>query len=288
MSWKFHGTCTSRCRTLSRHVIGAIIVLAFVLIFVIRWPLKKYITNPILSLDAKMKEIGVSGNISQEVAVRGDDEIVSLTGSLNRMLLDIREAQEKRLEDETRYRILTETSVAGIFVFRQKILYANPAAELQTGYTKAELLTMNFWDFVHPDFQEQVRERWQKRQRGEDVPVRIEFEIKRKDGEERWIDGSTTAFLIDGEIASFSVRIDITERKRTEQALRENEEKFRALTENTPDIIFSADTEGLFTYIFPHIEKYGLTAGEMVGRSILVYVRSGRSVPDSGGVPEKV
>jgi PAS domain S-box-containing protein len=254
------------------YVIGAIIILAFVLIFVIRWPLKKYITNPILSIDAKMKEIGLSGNISREVMVKGDDEIVSLAGSLNRMLLEIRKAQQKRLEVETRYRILTETSVAGIFVFREKILYANPAGELQTGYTKAELLTMNFWDFVHPEFQELVRERWQKRQLGEDVPPRMEFKIIRKDGGERWIDGSTTAFLIDGQIASFSVRIDITERKRIEQALRENEEKFRALTENTPDIIFSADMDGLFTYISPNIEKYGFTAGGMVGKSLFTHV----------------
>jgi PAS domain S-box-containing protein len=249
-------------------VVGSIIILAFILIFVIRWPLRKYITNPILSLDRSMKEIGVSGDITQRVPVQGDEEVVSLATSLNRMLLEITTAQQKRIEDEARFRTLTETTVAGIFVFREKILYVNPAAELQTGYTSAELLTMNYWDFVHPDFQERVKERGRQRQQGGSVPNSLEFKIIRKDGEERWIDGSTTALPIDGELASFSIRIDITDRKLIEQALRENEEKFRALTENTPDIVFTVDLNSIFTYVSPHIEKYGFPAGEVMGKSL--------------------
>jgi len=254
------------------YIAGAILLLAIILIFTIRWPLKKYIVNPILSLDTNMKAIGKSGNTSQQVTVQGDDEILSLAISLNRMLEEIHTAHQQTRESEAKFRTLAETSVAGIFVFRQKILYTNPAAEEQTGYTREELLNMDFWDFVHPDFQEIVKDRGQKRQFGENVPARIEFKISRKDGEERWIDASTTWFCYEGERASFSVRVDITERKRMEDALRKNEEKFRALTENTPDIVFSTDLNGIFTYISPQCQKYGLLVDEMVGRSIFEFV----------------
>lgn len=247
---------------------GSIIILALILIFTIRWPLKKCIVNPILSLDKSMKVIGKSGDISRQVTIEGDDEIVSLADSLNRMLGEIHTAHQQTRESESRFRALAETSMAGIFVFRQKTLYANPAAEAQTGYTREELMTMDFWEFVHPDFQEIVRERGQKRQQGEDVPARIVFRIIRKDGQDRWIDASTTCFQYEGEWASFSVRIDITERVRTEEALRENEEKFRALTENTPDIIFSTDLRGVLTYISPRVENYGFLVNEVVGKTV--------------------
>jgi len=254
------------------YIAGAIIILAIILIIVIRWPLKKYIVNPILKLDSGMKAIGKSGDISQQVMTEGDDEIVSLAGSLNRMLGEIRAAQQKTLESESRFRTLAETSVAGIFVFRQKILYANPGAELQTGYSREELLTMDFWEFIHPDFKEQIRDLVRRRMRGEDVSTGAEFKIIRKDGEERWIESSATVFRYEGEDALLSVRLDITGRKRVEDALRVNEEKFRALTENTPDIVFSADLTGIFTYISPQVENFGFHSDELVGKSALDFV----------------
>lgn len=250
------------------YVAGAIIILIIILIFVIRWPLKKYIINPLLSLDSSMKAIGESGDITRQVVVRGDDEILSLATTLNSMFEEIAKAHQQTQESEYRFRMLAETSVAGIFVYRQKILYANPAAELQTGYTREELVMMDFWEFVHPEFREMLKDVVQKRLRGDDVPPRIEFKIIRKNGEERWIDASGTLFRYEGQPALFSVRIDITRRKLSEEALRENEEKLRALLNNTPDIVFSADLNGMLTYISPQVEKYGFSASKLVGESL--------------------
>ena len=139
-----------------------------------------------------MKAIGESGDITRQVVVRGDDEILSLATTLNSMFEEIAKAHQQTQESEYRFRMLAETSVAGIFVYRQKILYANPAAELQTGYTREELVMMDFWEFVHPEFREMLKDVVQKRLRGDDVPPRIEFKIIRKNGEERWIHASGT------------------------------------------------------------------------------------------------
>jgi PAS domain-containing protein len=58
------------------------------------------------------------------------------------------------------------------------------------------------------------------------------------------------------------------ERRRTEEALKESEEKFRDLVENITDIIYTIDTEGRITYMSPAIEAVlGYQPDEILGRS---------------------
>jgi PAS domain S-box-containing protein len=64
------------------------------------------------------------------------------------------------------------------------------------------------------------------------------------------------------------LRANFDELTRQELALAESEEKYRALTENTDDIIFSTDMAGIFTYISPQINKYGFLAEEVIGKSL--------------------
>ncbi|CAK0769769.1 two-component system, sensor histidine kinase and response regulator [Gammaproteobacteria bacterium] len=58
-----------------------------------------------------------------------------------------------------------------------------------------------------------------------------------------------------GVIGIFGIARDITDHKRTEEALRESEEKFRLLAENATDCIFWIDADGFFKYISPSCEK---------------------------------
>jgi|WetSurMetagenome_2_1015567.scaffolds.fasta_scaffold00450_19 PAS domain S-box-containing protein len=57
-----------------------------------------------------------------------------------------------------------------------------------------------------------------------------------------------------------------------DRKLRESEEKYRALTENTPDILFSTDMAGNITYISPRINKYGFLEEEVIGKSLRVLI----------------
>ncbi len=65
---------------------------------------------------------------------------------------------------------------------------------------------------------------------------------------------------------------NITEQKLTEDALKESEEKYRALTENTPDILFSTDMAGNITYASPQINKYGFLEEEVVGKPLRTFI----------------
>lgn len=123
-------------------------------------------------------------------------------------------------DSESRFRTLAETSSAGIVVYRQKILYANPATVRLSGYTMEELLSMDLVDIVHPDFRELVTERVMRRLKGEAVPTHYEYLMIRKDGETRWIDVSVTRFQYQGQPAGLGVLIDVTDRKRAEEGLK--------------------------------------------------------------------
>jgi len=54
--------------------------------------------------------------------------------------------------------------------------------------------------------------------------------------------------------------------------IRESEDKFRALTENTPDILFSMDMDGVVTYISPQINKYGFLEDEILGKNLRMII----------------
>ena len=69
--------------------------------------------------------------------------------------------------------------------------------------------------------------------------------------------------------ANEELKREIDERKRVASALRDGEEKYRTLAENMYDIVYSADQNGILTYLSPQVEEYGIHPEDMVSRSLL-------------------
>jgi PAS domain S-box-containing protein len=151
---------------------------------------------------------------------------------------ELKRAEEALRESEEMFRVLADTSTAGIFLYQgERIVYVNPATVGMLGYSEQECLEMKFWDWAHEDFRELVRARGLARQRGEDVPSRYECKQVSKSGEERWIFVSVGLIEYKGKPAGIVTSFDITERKRMEEELRHaREELEKRVEERTSDL----------------------------------------------------
>ena len=139
-----------------------------------------------------------------------------------------------RRRADSQLRSLIHKSPAATFVFSgNKNRLVNPAAEALTGYDSKELLKMDFWQIVHPDYRLMIQQRGRARQRGAKIPPRYELKIVRKDGTERWLEYCGAAIQYRGEPAVIGTAIDITERKVSEERLRRNLKEQRLIHEAT-------------------------------------------------------
>lgn len=126
-------------------------------------------------------------------------------------------------ESEEKFKSLNETTSASIFIYQgENFVYVNPATETLTGYTSDEILEKKFWDIVHPDFREIVKERGKMRLMGIRQPSNYDFKIIHKNGEERWIKFSA-GYLNNykGKPAAIGTAIDITDLINIQSKLQE-------------------------------------------------------------------
>jgi PAS domain S-box-containing protein len=132
---------------------------------------------------------------------------------------------EKR-HDFSPYRRLVEFSPDGIFISRDtRIVFLNPAAVRLFGASAPEqVLGKSPFDVFHPESHALIRERIGRLLAGQTVPP-AEEKILRLDGAVTDVDVTSALFEDDEGRAIQVVVRDITERKRTEAALRESEER---------------------------------------------------------------
>jgi two-component system cell cycle sensor histidine kinase/response regulator CckA len=151
-----------------------------------------------------------------------------------------RRAEDTLGESEERYRNLVELSPDAIAVHIQgKVIFLNPAgAKLFGAVNPGQLIGKNVMDFVHPDYRKAVKERInQTGKKGKDVPL-IEEKFIRLDGSVIDVDVKAIPITYRGERGALVIIRDITERKRTEEALRQSEEKYHTLIDNIQDGVF--------------------------------------------------
>ncbi|HDZ10921.1 MAG TPA: PAS domain S-box protein, partial [Bacteroidetes bacterium] len=175
-------------------------------------------------------------------------------------------------ESEERYRALVEFLPIGIEVYvDNKIAYANPyAVKLMGAGSQDELIGKSFLDFVHPDSQQLVKNRVKEIKPLVKLPI-VEEKIINLNGD--ILDIEVTSIKIPyknsyGILAAFS---DITERKRIEEALRENEERFRILFQTSPDAIsVNRLKDGIYQAVNDaFVNLTGYTAEEVYEKSVI-------------------
>jgi PAS domain S-box-containing protein len=121
-----------------------------VFITVSGWIIRRTILTPVKTVAAHIAAVAHSGNFSERLEQRGNDEIGELVGSFNELMAELDRKTVQRVESEDRYRNFIEIAQSPIVTFMSdgKIVISNQKAEKMFGLTKQELLGQSIFDFM--------------------------------------------------------------------------------------------------------------------------------------------
>jgi diguanylate cyclase (GGDEF)-like protein/PAS domain S-box-containing protein len=142
--------------------------------------------------------------------------------------------------------ILSQASIAVYIVQNGNFVYLSPLFQKLTGYSHTDLLGTNPLDHVHPEDRETVRKNAIKSLKGEGGSY--EYRFMRKNGEVMWVLEMVTSITYRGKQVALSSFMDITEHKRTEEALQESQKELQVLMDAAPIGISWADMKGKMLY----------------------------------------
>ncbi|MHB1333735.1 MAG: sensor histidine kinase [Sulfuriferula sp.] len=139
---------------------------------------------------------------------------------LRREQIATQRANDILRERERNFRMLTETIATAIFLHRGgRLCFVNPKAVAYSGYTREELLTLDLWQLVAPEYQEMIKERSLARLKNAGGPARYELKIITKQGADRWLEVTADSIEFEGAPVGLATAYDITQRKLAEQKI---------------------------------------------------------------------
>ena len=146
----------------------------------------------------------------------------------------------------------------------------NPAAERTFGFNRNDVLGKELADvIVPPSLREQHRRGFARYLATGEARVlgrRVEMTAVRSDGSEFPVELTITRIPLDGPPSFTGYLRDITERKQSEEKLRESELNLRQMTEAIPEMLWSATPEGAIDYCNTRVLDYtGFSANEIMG-----------------------
>ena len=158
--------------------------------------------------------------------------------------------------------------------------YISPVVKRYTGYTPDEL-RRPFTDVIHPDDVERIKAHWQEVLAQPERIHRDEYRHIHKTKGYVWMEASLQSYLDHPNIQSIicSVR-DISDRKKAEQAIKESEEQYKALSQAASDMLALNKLEDIYEYItktlskqFPNAVNLFVTADEQQYSTKVVSVK---------------
>jgi PAS domain S-box-containing protein len=238
--------------------------------------IRKFISNGYHVADFETGEHDRAGNTRwfahTMTGVIRDGRVANLWG-VQRDITDRKNVEITSRESEGRYRDLIEHSIDIIYTmsFSGKITSVNPAVLPLLGYQPEEMIGNNIMDFFRPESRQRVQEEIDRKKSGTRSETFYEVDLRSKDG--RFI-----PFEVNLRIRSdrsedpdiIGIAREISERKKSEEELRESEERFRTLLQYVPSVAvqgFRPDYT-VISWNEASTRMFGHTADEAIGKDI--------------------
>jgi PAS domain S-box-containing protein len=182
------------------------------------------------------------------------------------------QAKEELRASEERYRGLFENSTDFIYTLdlEGNFTDVNRAAEHLTGYTKSELLEMNFKDYTPKDDHESIFQAFNRIFTAGEPLQDFPLEVTVKDGAKKYFETSVTTLWEGEKITGFqgSSR-DITARKQSEDDLKASQEYIRNIIDSSLDMIIAVDMNRCIVEFNKAAERtFGYRGEDVVGAMI--------------------
>ncbi|MBP1752941.1 MAG: domain S-box [Geobacteraceae bacterium] len=189
--------------------------------------------------------------------------------------IDRKLSSERTSRSEKKFREIFENARDAIFLMNEdsSVLDCNPAASALFKCEKIRLVGEKLYDFspsVQPDGSgSKTKAAGFLNSVLQDITQCFEWVYLRPNGSQFEASVVVNSFELDGTLTMLAILRDISDRKRTEEALRESETRFRALVETTSDWIWEVDKDEIYTYSSPKVHDYlGYTPTEVSGKTL--------------------
>ncbi|HWQ22445.1 MAG TPA: PAS domain S-box protein, partial [Clostridia bacterium] len=166
---------------------------------------------------------------------------------------------ESLRQSEIQFRALSEQAAIGVTkteTVSGRYIFVNQRFADIVGYTREELLAMDFHELTEPEDLADDLDNVDRLIKGRQSEYSMEKRYRRKDGTTIWVNLTVSPLWKAGESPQYLIGLveDITERKSTERALKQSEDKYRMLTESIKDVVWTLDVETLrFLYVSPSV-----------------------------------
>jgi PAS domain S-box-containing protein len=245
----------------------AIFSLIFGLLFYLL--LNRFVIFPLAFVNAAVNKIGANGDLTSRISFKGDDELSSLTDAINKMLDDVEKSQYDKTMSEKKYRELADLLPQTVFEMdaRGNLLFANQFAFDAFGYSRQDFAEgLNVLQMVSSEQWDEIKENIQKAMSGD--ASGFEYQMLRKDGSTFPAIVHSAPVVRDGRVVGLrGIVVDISELKLMEADLRESEERYRAIFENTGTAMVIIDENTVVSLANSESEELtGYSRKEMVGK----------------------
>ncbi|MGF2038531.1 MAG: adenylate/guanylate cyclase domain-containing protein [Nostoc sp. CmiVER01] len=180
--------------------------------------------------------LGVMVFFSRDVQPK-DKELLQMVGSIGSQIAQFikrKQAEDALVESEERYRDLFENANDLIQCVNAygRFLYVNRAWQEALGYSEAEIVNMNIFDIIHPEFKQDCLQKFYRVLSGEKIG-QVKAAFVTKDGQTIFIEGNINCKFVEGyPVATRGIFRNITQRLATEEALRHQQEETERLLRN--------------------------------------------------------